>query len=75
MMVIPNGFDLEIFKPNPAARRSVRKRLEIPDEAPLRQSCCWLAFTLKRIIATLSRLPDCSLVCNPMFISFSVAMG
>ena len=35
MMVIPNGFDLEIFKPNPAARRSVRKRLEIPDEAPL----------------------------------------
>jgi len=35
MMVIPNGFDLEIFKPNPAARRSVRKQLEIPDEAPL----------------------------------------
>ena len=34
-MVIPNGFDLEVFKPNPAARRSVRKRLEIPDEAPL----------------------------------------
>lgn len=35
MVVIPNGFDTRTFKPDPAARASVRRELEIPDEAPL----------------------------------------
>jgi glycosyltransferase involved in cell wall biosynthesis len=35
MIVIHNGSDLTTFKPDPAARKSVRKELEIPGEAPL----------------------------------------
>ncbi len=35
MVVIPNGYDLESFKPDPMARRSVRRELQIPDDAPL----------------------------------------
>jgi glycosyltransferase involved in cell wall biosynthesis len=35
MVVIPNGFDLERFKPDRAVRSSVRQELGIPDEAPL----------------------------------------
>lgn len=31
MIVIPNGFDLEAFRPNPEARREVRAELGIPD--------------------------------------------
>lgn len=33
--VIPNGFDLEQVKPNPAARLSVRNELGIPADSPL----------------------------------------
>jgi glycosyltransferase involved in cell wall biosynthesis len=33
--VIPNGFDVSRFAPNPAARRSVRADLGLPDTAPL----------------------------------------
>jgi glycosyltransferase involved in cell wall biosynthesis len=35
IVVIPNGYDLESFKPDPAARRSVRNELKIPDDAPV----------------------------------------
>ncbi|MGI9106029.1 MAG: glycosyltransferase family 4 protein [Pyrinomonadaceae bacterium] len=35
MTVIPNGFDLNSFKPDTAARASIRRELGIPDEAPL----------------------------------------
>jgi glycosyltransferase involved in cell wall biosynthesis len=35
MVVIPNGFDLGLFRPDPVARLSVRKELGIPDGAPL----------------------------------------
>lgn len=35
MVVIPNGFDLEAFRPDPAARRSVRRELDLPDQAHL----------------------------------------
>jgi glycosyltransferase involved in cell wall biosynthesis len=35
MIVIPNGYDLTMFKPDPAARASVRKELEIPEETLL----------------------------------------
>lgn len=35
MVVIPNGFDLAIFKPDPGARQSVRQELGIPAEAPI----------------------------------------
>jgi glycosyltransferase involved in cell wall biosynthesis len=35
MVVIPNGFDLTAFRPDPAARLSVRQELGIPAEAPL----------------------------------------
>ena len=35
MIVIPNGTDLSAFRPNQGARHSVRKELEIPEEAPL----------------------------------------
>ena len=31
MIVIPNGFDLEAFRPDPVARREVRAELGIPD--------------------------------------------
>lgn len=32
---IPNGFDMTRFRPDPAARPSVRAELDIPDDAPL----------------------------------------
>jgi glycosyltransferase involved in cell wall biosynthesis len=35
MIVIPNGFDLAAFRPDPAARLSVRRELGISEEAPL----------------------------------------
>ena len=35
MVVIPNGFDLAAFRPDPGARVSVRRELDIPAEAPL----------------------------------------
>lgn len=35
MLVIPNGYDLDTFKPDPAARRSMRTTLGIPQEAPV----------------------------------------
>jgi len=35
MTVIPNGFDLATFKPDPEARLSVRRELGIPEETPL----------------------------------------
>jgi glycosyltransferase involved in cell wall biosynthesis len=35
MIVIPNGFDLRAFKPDSAARESVRAELQIPAEAPV----------------------------------------
>jgi glycosyltransferase involved in cell wall biosynthesis len=33
--VIPNGFDLDIFKPNPAARGAVRQELGLDNSTPL----------------------------------------
>jgi glycosyltransferase involved in cell wall biosynthesis len=33
MVVIPNGFDLENFRPDSVARESVRKELQVPEEA------------------------------------------
>ncbi len=35
MTVIPNGFDLDTFRPDPSARASVRAELGIPEETPL----------------------------------------
>lgn len=35
MVVIPNGFDLEELRPDPAARRGLRQELGIPERAPL----------------------------------------
>jgi glycosyltransferase involved in cell wall biosynthesis len=35
MTVIPNGFDLGLFRPDPAARAAVRQSLGIPEEALL----------------------------------------
>lgn len=35
MAVIPNGFDLNAFQPNPLARVAVRKELGLPTDAPL----------------------------------------
>ena len=35
MVVIPNGFDLAAFRPDPPARWSVRHELSIPAETPL----------------------------------------
>ncbi|MEO8286217.1 MAG: glycosyltransferase [Chloroflexota bacterium] len=33
--VLPNGFDLDLFKPDDIARREVRNELELPPDAPL----------------------------------------
>ena len=33
--VIPNGFDLAAFRPNPAARAALRRELGVSDQAPL----------------------------------------
>ena len=35
MIVIPNGFDTSVFKPNPKARASVRDELGLADDVPL----------------------------------------
>ncbi|HWF86438.1 MAG TPA: glycosyltransferase, partial [Vicinamibacterales bacterium] len=35
LTVIPNGFDLATFRPNPAARAAIRHELGIPDRAPV----------------------------------------
>ena len=35
LSVIPNGFDLAVFRPNPAARAAVRRELGIPEQAPV----------------------------------------
>jgi glycosyltransferase involved in cell wall biosynthesis len=35
MVVIPNGFDLNEFKPDPAARESLRREIRVPLDAPL----------------------------------------
>lgn len=35
MIVIPNGFDLEVFKPDAEARYSVRRELRIPDDVAI----------------------------------------
>ena len=35
MIVIPNGFDLRAYKPDSAARESVRAELQIPADAPV----------------------------------------
>jgi glycosyltransferase involved in cell wall biosynthesis len=35
MMVIANGFDTEAFRPDLAARRAIRRELEVPADAPL----------------------------------------
>jgi len=35
MCVIPNGFDLDVFKPDPPARRTVRAELGIPEDTLL----------------------------------------
>ena len=33
--LIPNGFDLDVFRPNPRARAAIRRALRIPDAAPV----------------------------------------
>ncbi len=35
MVVIPNGYDLETFRPDPARRQRIRTELGIPDSAPV----------------------------------------
>jgi glycosyltransferase involved in cell wall biosynthesis len=35
MRVIPNGFDVETFRPDPSARESLRAELSLPPETPL----------------------------------------
>lgn len=35
LLVIPNGFDLDAYAPDPAARREVRRELGLPDDAPV----------------------------------------
>ncbi|MDM8527687.1 glycosyltransferase [Anaerolineales bacterium HSG24] len=35
MVFIPNGFDLEAFKPNPTARVTLRQELDLPPDTPL----------------------------------------
>jgi glycosyltransferase involved in cell wall biosynthesis len=34
-VVIPNGFDCDLFRPDPTARVAVRRELGVPDAAPL----------------------------------------
>lgn len=35
MIVIPNGFDVKKFKPDPEARRAIRRELQLSDDVPL----------------------------------------
>lgn len=35
LLVIPNGFDLDVFRPDPVARAEIRRELGIGDETPL----------------------------------------
>lgn len=35
MVVIPNGFDLDEFKPDAAARAAIRREIAVPEDAPL----------------------------------------
>ena len=35
MVVIPNGYDVEAFRPDSVARKLVRKELHIPEDAPI----------------------------------------
>ncbi|HNP84179.1 MAG TPA: glycosyltransferase [Nitrospira sp.] len=35
MVVIPNGYDLDTFRPDPAARRRIRLELQVPESAPV----------------------------------------
>lgn len=35
MVVIPNGFDLDVFRPDPESRLAVRRQLEIPEDSLL----------------------------------------
>ncbi len=35
MLVIPNGFDIDLFRPDPAAREAVRREIRLPPEAKL----------------------------------------
>ncbi|MEB2337850.1 MAG: glycosyltransferase [Nitrospirales bacterium] len=35
MVVIPNGYDLETFRPDSAARHAIREELKIPESAPV----------------------------------------
>ena len=35
LLVIPNGFDLDVFRPDPAARAEIRQELGIPHETPV----------------------------------------
>jgi glycosyltransferase involved in cell wall biosynthesis len=35
MVLIPNGFDIDTFRPDPAARHDVRRELGLPPETPL----------------------------------------
>jgi glycosyltransferase involved in cell wall biosynthesis len=39
MLVIPNGFDLELFRPNPTARAEVRFALGVDETSPLIGMC------------------------------------
>jgi glycosyltransferase involved in cell wall biosynthesis len=39
MVIIPNGFELDIFHPDPAARKAVRREMGIPADTPLIGMC------------------------------------
>jgi glycosyltransferase involved in cell wall biosynthesis len=64
MVVIPNGFDLDAFRPDPQARRDVRRELGIGEETPLVGLCARFHpdkdhHTFFRAAALLhARLPD-----------------